>query len=179
MADHELKIWPDYFRWVDDGHKSFEVRRYDRNFQPGQTLLLREWDPGSKEYTGRQVERKISFMMTGGKHGIESGFCVLQLREVATVKALEELRKDITTNDEGEQECCCGDEVFYSDEGSCHFCCMRSKLDAAIAKAKGGVMPRRVTKRCERCGETYWHWTGIEGLSSTICPDCQKEASDN
>jgi len=92
MADHELKTWPDYFRMVESGHKSFEVRRYDRNFQPGEMLLLREWDPVDEEYTGRQVERRISFILTGGKFGIEAGFCILQLYEGDTEKALREAR---------------------------------------------------------------------------------------
>ena len=84
MADHELKTWPDYFEMVKAGEKHFEVRRYDRNFQPGQTLLLREWDPGSKEYTGRQVERRISFMRTAGSMiGIEKGYCILGLDSMA------------------------------------------------------------------------------------------------
>lgn len=80
MADHELKIWPDYFRMARDGVKHFEVRKYDRNFQPGQTLLLREWDPAVAGYTGRQTERRISFVLTSGRvPGLETGYCALGL----------------------------------------------------------------------------------------------------
>lgn len=131
MADHELKIWPDYFRWVEDGHKSFEVRRYDRNYQPGQTLLLREWDPGSKEYTGRQAERKISFMMTGGKFGIKSGFCILQLYEVATEKALQEARYKLDELKDA--------FIFNTPEGRGAAWHQFAKyLDKAIGAVKGG-----------------------------------------
>lgn len=42
---HELKIWPQYFCRVADGSKTFEVRNNDRGFQPGDTVVLREWDP--------------------------------------------------------------------------------------------------------------------------------------
>ncbi len=41
---HELKIWPQYYCRVADGSKTFEVRNNDRGFQPGDTVVLREWD---------------------------------------------------------------------------------------------------------------------------------------
>lgn len=42
---HELKIWPQYYCRVADGSKTFEVRDNDRGFQPGDTVVLKEWDP--------------------------------------------------------------------------------------------------------------------------------------
>lgn len=42
---HELKIWPQYYCRVADGSKTFEVRKNDRGFQPGDSVVLREWDP--------------------------------------------------------------------------------------------------------------------------------------
>lgn len=42
---HELKIWPQYFCRVKDGSKTFEVQDNDRGFQPGDTVILREFDP--------------------------------------------------------------------------------------------------------------------------------------
>ena len=42
---HELKIWPKFFARVVDGSKPFEVRRNDRDFQTGDFVLLREYDP--------------------------------------------------------------------------------------------------------------------------------------
>lgn len=42
---HELKIWPQYFSRVIDGSKTFEVRKNDRGFQPGDEVVLREYDP--------------------------------------------------------------------------------------------------------------------------------------
>lgn len=42
---HELKIWPQYYCRVADGTKTFEVRVNDRGFQPGDEVILKEWDP--------------------------------------------------------------------------------------------------------------------------------------
>lgn len=42
---HELKIWPQYYCRVADGSKTFEIRVNDRGFQPGDFVVLREYDP--------------------------------------------------------------------------------------------------------------------------------------
>jgi Domain of unknown function (DUF3850) len=62
---HDLKSWPDYFSAVADGRKTFEVRKDDRDFIVGDYLRLREWDPQTKAYTGREVERKITYIFSG------------------------------------------------------------------------------------------------------------------
>lgn len=55
MREHELKCWPQFYQPTTDGYKTFELRRADRDFEEGDILLLREWDPDSQEgYTGRE-----------------------------------------------------------------------------------------------------------------------------
>ena len=77
---HELKTWPQYFSRVADGSKTFEYRVNDRGFQPGDDVLLREWDPKMIEvetyhplggdtystpagYTQRKLEFKIGYVL--------------------------------------------------------------------------------------------------------------------
>lgn len=49
--EHELKIWPQFYARVKNGSKTFEVRNNDRNFQMGDTVVLKEWDPEKKNKT--------------------------------------------------------------------------------------------------------------------------------
>lgn len=42
---HELKIWPQYYARVANGSKTFEIRHNDRDYQSGDKVILREWDP--------------------------------------------------------------------------------------------------------------------------------------
>ena len=45
MKTHELKIWPEYYKAVHAGHKTYEIRDNDREFAFGDQVILREWDP--------------------------------------------------------------------------------------------------------------------------------------
>lgn len=64
--------------WCDPTQgKNFDVRRDDRGFQKGDTLVLREWDNHSLCFTGNDEHRKIKYILTGGQLGIEPGYVVL------------------------------------------------------------------------------------------------------
>lgn len=58
----EKKILPEYFQEVLDGNKSYELRLADFDINPGDTLKIREWNPNSKEYTGRELERTVGYV---------------------------------------------------------------------------------------------------------------------
>lgn len=76
---HELKCWPYYFERVKDREKTFEVRKNDRDFQTGDVIILKEWDPKEKQFTGRLLGARIGYILPGGHLGIEPGYCVMQL----------------------------------------------------------------------------------------------------
>ena len=88
---HDLRTWPQFFEAVADRSKPFEVRRDDRDFQPGDWLLLEEYDPTDsgqprvyepKGYTGRKLIRRITYVLRGQAAtdvGVRAGFCVLGL----------------------------------------------------------------------------------------------------
>ena len=79
---HELKCWPEYFTEMIYGRKKFDVRKNDRNFQRGDTLHQREWDPQTETYTGAIFETKVEYVLQGGQFGIELGYCVMSLGEI-------------------------------------------------------------------------------------------------
>lgn len=60
MKTHQLKILPEYFKAQKQGRKTAEIRQDDgRGFMIGDTLILKEWLPRKKAYTGKHVKREI------------------------------------------------------------------------------------------------------------------------
>jgi ASC-1-like (ASCH) protein len=57
------KIWPEYFELVLSGKKKFELRLNDFDVAEGDTLILEEWDPKTLQYTGRKIEKKVSYVL--------------------------------------------------------------------------------------------------------------------
>lgn len=62
MAVIKKKIWPEYFEEVASGNKKYELRLNDFSIVEGDILVLEEWNPKTKEYTGRVVEKKVGFV---------------------------------------------------------------------------------------------------------------------
>ncbi len=58
----EKKTWPEMFEAVRSGKKTFDLRLADWECKEGDILILREWDPKTKKYTGRVLEKKVTFM---------------------------------------------------------------------------------------------------------------------
>ncbi len=56
------KIWPEYFEAVLFGKKKYELRLNDFDVQEGDTIILEEWDPKTKELTGRNIEKKVTYI---------------------------------------------------------------------------------------------------------------------
>lgn len=71
MATIKKKIWPEYFEAVVSGRKNYELRLNDFEVNEGDILVLEEWDPETKEYTGRSVEKKVTYV---GKFKIDQLF---------------------------------------------------------------------------------------------------------
>lgn len=62
---HELKTWPEFFAPVYLGIKTCEIRKYDRDFKVGDVLLLREWHPVARAYTGYECSRRVTHIVLG------------------------------------------------------------------------------------------------------------------
>ena len=59
----EKKTRPEYFEKVMSGEKSFDLRLGDFECKPGDVLVLKEWDPKLKNYTGRVIEKKVIYVL--------------------------------------------------------------------------------------------------------------------
>ena len=71
---HELKTWPEFYQAIVDGRKTFEVRKNDRGFAEGDTLYLREFDPHTALYTGREGRWNVPYLLD-----LEDGRVVMAL----------------------------------------------------------------------------------------------------
>lgn len=78
-AIHELKSWPDQFDALSSKKKTHEVRRFDRDFKVGDFVLLREYDPETKTYSGRQLLREIVHITPPASFGLPDDIGVLSV----------------------------------------------------------------------------------------------------
>ena len=60
---HELKTWPKYYEQVELGAKTFEIRKYDRSFNTGDILVLREYNNDTGKYTGKKLSVIVSYIL--------------------------------------------------------------------------------------------------------------------
>jgi len=71
MATIKKKILPEYFDAVFSGKKNYELRLNDFEINEGDLLVLEEWDPDVQNYTGRKIERQVTYV---GKFKIDKLF---------------------------------------------------------------------------------------------------------
>lgn len=58
----EKKVWLGYLDKIISGEKTYELRLADFDCKPGDILVLREWDQHKNKYTGRQLEKEITYV---------------------------------------------------------------------------------------------------------------------
>ena len=63
MAIIKKKIWPEWFKLVKSGKKKFELRLADFKIKQGDTLVLEEWNPKTKKYTGKKIRKKVKYLL--------------------------------------------------------------------------------------------------------------------
>tara|TARA_Y100000310_G_scaffold257230_1_gene265259 strand:+ start:2375 stop:2635 length:261 start_codon:yes stop_codon:yes gene_type:complete len=63
MVEIKKKIWPEFFDNIESGKKKFDLRLADVDINEGDVLILEEFDPETKQYTGRKIEKEIKFVL--------------------------------------------------------------------------------------------------------------------
>lgn len=74
---HVLKCWPQQFEDIRVGAKHFTVRNDDRDFATGDTVVLVEYDPATKQHSGRSETRVIGYLGRGAPY--PAGTCAFSL----------------------------------------------------------------------------------------------------
>lgn len=101
---HDLKCWPEPFAAVLDGRKTVEIRLNDRDYQVGDRLILREFDPEKEHveqpteaesisrfhkprpytvrgtFTGRACAVDVTHVLAGGQFGLDVDYVALSVR---------------------------------------------------------------------------------------------------
>ncbi len=73
---HELKILPQYYVQILMRRKKFELRKNDRDYQVGDSVILREWSP-DHGYTGNEITVKIIYVLRDcPEYGLMPGYCI-------------------------------------------------------------------------------------------------------
>lgn len=88
---HKFKIWPEPYEAVIRGYKKHEVRRQDRPdvVTAGDELILEEWDPRERSYTGRAVIVAVTYATPGGSFGLPEDVRVYSIGGLREVNPLE------------------------------------------------------------------------------------------
>jgi hypothetical protein len=88
---HHVKSWPPHYQDTAVDAKRIDIRTNDRDYQPGDILHLREYDPTPTPiddpctiigYTGRCCIRRITHVLPGGQFGLDPTAAALSLRVV-------------------------------------------------------------------------------------------------
>jgi hypothetical protein len=84
---HILKTDPLVFEDVWQHKKTFELRKNDRNFRIGDTLILKETYHTGEEmkngkslsYTGREIGCIVFHILNGPIYGLAEGWCIMSI----------------------------------------------------------------------------------------------------
>ena len=75
---HQIKILPEHLDAVVDEVKTFELRKDDRNYSVGDTLVLSEGIEEAKQYTGRQHSVTVTNILRN-QTGLYQGYCIISI----------------------------------------------------------------------------------------------------
>jgi len=74
---HYIKILPEYYRAIESGKKTFEVRFNDRNYQVCDILHLQEWLNGG--YTGREIIAEVTYIIDDPNY-CKEGYIIMAMK---------------------------------------------------------------------------------------------------
>lgn len=90
IRTHELKTDPIVYEAVASGHKTFEIRKNDRDFRHGDRLILRRtkytgfgMSQGSPLiYSGDRLSVVVTYILKGPVYGLAEGWCIMSFYDL-------------------------------------------------------------------------------------------------
>lgn len=144
--EHKLKILSRYYEAILQGKKTFEVRKDDRPFNEGDTLVLQEIvTPNGLGYTGREMEVDVTYILRDSEY-VKGGYCIMGIK----IKSTNEAR-------------------HYGNKPS-----RRAKCAADVQPAKRGEWEKKSSVgvfRCSLCQHIFM--LGADEIDEYhFCPNC-------
>lgn len=83
MTTHDLKCWPEHYDAIAQGVKTLELRLDDRDYQTGDYLHLRRYEPMTQAYTGAAMDVLVTHTLRGGPW-LTPGYVAMSVTRVSS-----------------------------------------------------------------------------------------------
>lgn len=83
---HFLKSWPRFFSAIQDGSRTHELRKNDRDYHVGDRLVLQEFDISTDIYTGRKCTVEVTSITSiyepcaVSDEALHKDYCILSVK---------------------------------------------------------------------------------------------------
>lgn len=74
---HVLKVVEPYYTALKERKKTFEVRRFDRDYKVGDVLILKKYNPALNDYNG-EIHCAVTYILSD-KQYCKEGYCIMGL----------------------------------------------------------------------------------------------------
>ncbi|MGV3695520.1 DUF3850 domain-containing protein [Flavobacterium sp.] len=91
MKHHDLKTIEPFYTDIVLKGKRLEIRIDDRDYQPEDTVILRQYDPEKQDFSGRKVKGVITYVLRGYP-AIQEGYCAFSFETNDDLNKLEAVR---------------------------------------------------------------------------------------
>jgi hypothetical protein len=78
---HYLKTLTPFFNDIVSGIKTFEVRKNDRYYEVGDTLILEDFDPDTQKYKRGWVSKQIIYKLDD-RQFVKEGYVILGMQDI-------------------------------------------------------------------------------------------------
>ncbi len=86
---HVVKSWSMFYRDIEKGIRTADIRLNDRRYAIGDTMELNEFDPVKFEYTGNKMEVEITYIQTNksnpcaiSQFALNDAYVVLSIKQI-------------------------------------------------------------------------------------------------